>query len=184
MVEHAVVTVALGAALLLVAGGVGHLRDRRALAAALASQRLLPRWARALATIVLGPVQAIVGVAAGATWLTVPRLAASAVALVGALFAALGLYATVLRIRVPSAPCGCFGTPGPVTWVVVARAWVFAAVAGLAVLVLRGAPEVPLGPRTLLLLPAVLVALAGWLVAEVFAVGRSTQPFRRSQTLS
>ncbi|MFC6018225.1 MauE/DoxX family redox-associated membrane protein [Plantactinospora solaniradicis] len=184
MVAHAVVTAALGAALLLVAGGVGHLRDRRALATALASQRVLPRWARALVTVVLGPVQAIVGVAAVTAWLAVPRLAAPAVALVGALFVALGLYTTVLRIRVPAAPCGCFGASGPVTPVVVARAWLFAGAAGAAVPVLWGASGVPLGPRALLLLPAVLVALAGWLVAEVFTVGRSTQPIRRPPALS
>ncbi|MEU8023683.1 MauE/DoxX family redox-associated membrane protein [Micromonospora haikouensis] len=172
MLDLAVVAAALGAALLLAAGGAGHLRNRPALTAAL-DAHLLPGPLRAWMAILLGPAEVLVGAATWVTWLAAPVYAAPAVALLGASYCALGLYATVLRIRVPTAPCGCFGTPRPATWLVVGRGWLFAGVAGAAVPVLWTPPDLSFGTRLFLLLPAVLVAVGGLLSTEVFGV---TQP--------
>lgn len=165
------VAVALGAALLLGAGGLVHLRDRRRLSAALDQQDVLPRWTRAVLAYTLGPVETVVATAAVVAW-----LAGSVVVLacVGILYLAFGVYTLVLRVRAPGAPCGCFGAAGRVTWAVVARAWVLAAVVAASQ---RVEPDPALGPRLVLLVPAVLVALAAWLLGEV------TQPSRRHPAL-
>lgn len=165
------IALALGAALLLGAGGLVHIRDRRRLRAALFAQKLLPRWTQTILAYTLGPLEVLLAAVAVVTW-----IAGSAVALapVGGVYLAFGGYTLVLRVRVPGAPCGCFGAPGPVTWAVVVRAWFFAVVA-VATWWIGSQPT--LGPRLLLLLPAMLVALAAWLLAEV------TQPGRREMTL-
>jgi hypothetical protein len=121
----------------------------------------------------------LIGAAAVMTWVADPGYAAAAVAVLGGGYCGLGLYATVLRIRAPTAPCGCFGT-GRVTWTVVARAWSFAAVACAAVPVLWAPLDVSLGTRFFLLLPAALVAVGGYLTAEVLG---TTQPVRQRSAL-
>jgi hypothetical protein len=111
-----------------------------------------------------------------ATAAVVAWLAGSVVVLssVGVLYLAFGVYTLVLRVRAPGAPCGCFGGAGQVTWAVVTRAWVFAAVVAACQ---RVEPDPALGARVVLLAPAVLVALAAWLLGEV------TQPARRLPAL-
>ncbi|MFD0521975.1 hypothetical protein [Paractinoplanes durhamensis] len=69
-----------------------------------------------------------------------------------------------MKVRAPSAPCGCFGDGGPVTTLVVARAWVLAVATGVAAIAVAIGAPTPLSARLWLLAPAVLVASAGRLV--------------------
>ncbi|HEX8630148.1 MAG TPA: MauE/DoxX family redox-associated membrane protein [Catenuloplanes sp.] len=174
IVAHAVVTAALGAALLLIAGGVNHLRDRGTFAAVLATQSVVPRRLRGAAATTVAVAETLTAAVAVTAWLAAPRAAAAAFAIVAGCYAALGLYTAVVRVRAPTAPCGCFGTGGPVTPLVVARAWLFAAAAGSAALLAPVVVDIALPARLALLAPAVMVALAGWLVPAVLAPAAPT----------
>jgi hypothetical protein len=162
---HLFIGVALGGALLLLAGGVVHVRERRWFATVLAAQRLLPRRLHAVVAHVMGPVELVVGAATVVGWLASPALATVAFPVCAACYVAFGGYLTVLRVRRPSASCGCLGGRSPVTWLVVLRAWVFAAASA----------GVGFWPSTVdgLALPsalAVLVAGVAWLAPELLIV--------------
>jgi hypothetical protein len=159
--------VALGGALLLVAGGVVHLRDRRAFGTVLAAQRLVPGRLRGAVAIATGPAEVAVGTAMLAGWLAAPALLGWALPAGAACYAAFGAYTTVLRVRRPAAPCGCLGGRAPVTWLVAVRAWLFAVAAAVAAVV----PVVPAGEAGRLWPLAVAIVVAGtaWLIPELFA---------------
>ncbi|GGK04843.1 hypothetical protein GCM10010123_38540 [Pilimelia anulata] len=167
--------VACGAAGLLVAGGIIHLRDRDGLRALLDSHAVLPgRW-RGAAGRVVGPAEAVTGAATLAGWFLAPlgfRVAATATA---AWYLAFSLYtASILRGgRAPA--CGCLGSTEPVSRTVVLRAAVLAA--GSAAGAWCGSPY-PLGspPAVPLTLGAVAVVTAGvaWLLPVLIpAAGRT-----------
>ncbi len=165
-----VVAAALGAALLLIAGGVGHVRGAGAFAEVLARQQLVPQRLRRAVAAILGPAEVLLGGAAVAAWLGVPHRAAPALAMVAGCYVVFGGYLAVMMVRVPSAPCGCFGADGPATPLVAARAWLLAGVAGSAAIVVSAISHTPLPARVWLLAPAVLVALAGYLVPKVLGL--------------
>lgn len=174
--------VAVGGALLLLAGGVGQLRSPRQLASMLAAQRLTPRWSHRPLAGVVAVAEAGVGATAVTGWLTgwAPagyRLSLVAVALVGValVYAVFGGYTAVLRIRRPGSPCGCVGGGAAVSWGVVARAWVFCVAAAMA------APAVDADAATADRLgvgcAAVLIALIAWMAPQLGGIAR---PARRN----
>ncbi len=158
---------ALGAALLLIVGGFGHVRRARAFAEVLARQQLVPHGLRRAVATIIGPAEVVLGGTAVAAWLGASQRAAPALAMIAGCYAVFGCYTAVVLVRAPGAPCGCFGADEPVTPLVAARAWVMAGVAGVAAVAVSAIPPTPLSARPWLLAPAVLVASAGWLVPKV-----------------
>ncbi|MBW6439179.1 hypothetical protein KZ829_36185 [Actinoplanes hulinensis] len=158
---------AVGGALLLLAAGVGHLRRRVHLAAVLAAQRMVPRWSYRPLAAVVAVVEVGAGAGAVAGWLTASwplMIPASAV------YAAFGVYTTVLRIRRPGTPCGCFDGDSAVSWSVVVRAWMFCG----AVIVAASAPgaDAAVTDRMVVGCAATLVALISRLAPQLVGVGR------------
>lgn len=169
---------AVGGAVLLLVGGLGHLRRPRHFAAVLAAQRLVPRrWHRPLSGIV-AVAEAGVGAAAIAGWLAGAGAVAGAwawlpMAGVAVVYAAFGGYTAVLRVRRPGAPCGCLGGSAAVSWGAVARAWVFCAGA------VAAAPGLGAGAvatdRLSVGGAAVLVALIAWVGPQIAGIARLTR---------
>lgn len=167
----------LAGAMLLLAGGVHHLHDRRRFAAVLTVQRVVPRPLRRPVAAGTGAMETVVGASAIAAWLASPRLAVAAFAATGAVYACLGVYSAVVRFRSPTAPCGCLGGSGSTTWLVIGRAWIFAVAAGVAAMVLASGTTPDAPSRLWCVMPAVLIALTGWLVPELFAaLSRAPRP--------
>lgn len=155
---------ATGGALLLTAAGLGHLRRRHLLRAVLGAQRLLPRRLWGPVTAVLGGAELLVGGSVLAVLLTAPSVADAPLAAQACGYGGFTAYLAVLRRRRPSAPCGCFGTDGPVTWVVVARAGLLAGGAAGAALLGAQVAAMPAAARLPCLAGGVVVAMAGWLL--------------------
>jgi hypothetical protein len=171
MHQQGAAAIAVGGALLLLAAGVGHLRRPAHFAAVLAAQRLVPRWSRRPLAVLVAVTEIGTGAVAVAGWLSghwplmIP---------VAAVYVAFGVYTTVLRVRRPGAPCGCFGGGGAASWGVVARAWLFCAAAVAAsALDADGATA----DRIVVGCAATLVAMVTWLAPQ-FA-GRKQRPARR-----
>ncbi len=125
-------TLAMGAAVTLLAAGVGHALRPRTLVSALHAQRLWPaRWRPAVAgaTIAAEPLAGATVIVSGALGLSTVRAA-----LVGqaALLAGLAGYQVLLRVRRPAAPCGCFGAGRPASWSGVAGTATLAAASAVA----------------------------------------------------
>ncbi len=169
MDEQVAAAVAVGGALLLLAGGVAHLRRPRHLAAVLAAQRLVPRGLHRPLSVIVAVIEAGVGAAAVTGWLTGARLPMAAVAVV---YAAFGGYTAVLRVRRPGSPCGCLGGSTAVSWGVVARAWVFCAGAAAAAVLDADAGA---ADRLVVGCAAVLVALIAWVGPQVAGLARGTR---------
>lgn len=167
---------ALGAALLLLAGGVGHVRRAQVFAEVLARQQLVPRGLRRAVATLIGPAEVVLGGTAVAAWSAGSPRAVWALVMVAGCYAVFGVYTTVVMVRAPSAPCGCFGDDGPVTPLVAARAWALAVVAGVAAVAVPAVAPAPPAARLWLLVPAVLVATAGWLVPKVLGTGLAPVP--------
>jgi hypothetical protein len=160
----AVSAVAAGGALLLTAAGLGHLRRRHLLRAALGAQRLLPRRLWRPVAAALGGAELLVGASVLAVLLTAPSAAVPPLAAQACGYGGLAAYLAVLRRRRPGAPCGCFGTDGPVTWLVVARAGLLAGGAAGAALLGAQVAAMPAVARLPCLAGGVVVAMAGWLL--------------------
>ncbi|MFD0521974.1 MauE/DoxX family redox-associated membrane protein [Paractinoplanes durhamensis] len=62
----------LGAALLLVAGGLGHARGARAFAEVLGRQQLVPPSLRRAVAVTIGPAEIVLGGTAVVTWSAAP----------------------------------------------------------------------------------------------------------------
>lgn len=188
---------ALAVALVLLATGVAHLRDKGVLRSALAAHDVLPHGLQRAVTAVLGPVELVLGaglvavVALGAggasaagtgggassVLATDPtRLLALVAALLTAGFTAYLLVVVRRTGGEEEIPCGCgLGTTPVGPWAVV-RAALLTGLAGLAVV--GGAPgwtgsDLPLGGATHLATPvwaqAVLVVAAGLTLAVATA---------------
>lgn len=179
MVEFALVAlaVALGGAVLLAAGGAVHVRDPGGLRTALTVQQLVPARLRPAVATATGPLELLMGAAVIGCWLAAPGAVRWPLVGVAVGYAVLAAYTGVVRVRRPSAPCGCFGAGGPVSWLIVGRAAAFAVASGIAVLVLPAVADLPLADRSWPLAPAVLIAVTAWLGPELatpatFASGR------------
>ncbi|GAA0419859.1 hypothetical protein Aca07nite_12570 [Actinoplanes capillaceus] len=167
MHQQVATAIAVGGALLLLAAGVGHLRRRAHLAAVLAAQRMVPRWSHRPLAAVVAVAEVGAGAGAVAGWLTASwplMIPASAV------YAAFGVYTTVLRIRRPGTPCGCFDGDSAVSWSVVARAWMFCCAAIVAASALSA--DAATAGRMVIGCAAILVALITWLAPQLVGVGR------------
>lgn len=167
----------LAGAMLLLAGGVHHLRDRRRFAAVLTVQRVVPRPLRRAVAAGTGTMETVVGASTIAAWLASPRLAVAAFTATGVVYACLGVYSAVVRYRAPTAPCGCLGGSGSTTRLVIGRAWILAVSAGAAAVLLSSGTTPDAPSRLWCVMPAVLIALTGWLVPELFAaLSRAPRP--------
>ncbi|MDI6103388.1 hypothetical protein QLQ12_32745 [Actinoplanes sp. NEAU-A12] len=165
MYERIAEAIAMGGALLLLAAGAGHLRRLGHLTAVLAAQRLVPLWSRRPLAAIVAVTEIGAGAMAVAGWL-VPYW--PLMILMAAVYAAFGVYTTVLRVRRPGAPCGCFDGGSVVSWGVVARAWVFCAAA---IVVAPGLDAgVAAADRFVVGCAAILVALITWLAPQLAGV--------------
>jgi hypothetical protein len=164
LVAIAAGAVAVGGALLLTAAGLGHLRHRYALPAALHAQRVLPvRLRHPVATAVIG-AELVVGASMLVAVLVAPSVIVAPLVAQALVYAAFtGYLGVVLRLR-PAAPCGCFGTDEPVTWLVVVRAGLFGGGALGAALLGADVAAMPAAVRLLCLAGGFVVAMAGWLL--------------------
>jgi hypothetical protein len=177
------IAVAVGAALLLIAAGVGHLRHRPELRAALTAQALLPRRLRIAVEALIPAAELAIGLAvvaslmlpaAGSVPLIGPAAAtARAASLAGpaliaqtVLYGGFAGYLWVVYRRRPTAPCGCFASGGRVTPLVIARALLFAAGSGAAAAVVTVEATGPAGATVALvwLTGGFVTAMLGWLV--------------------
>lgn len=170
LLAHAAVATGLGAAFLLIAGGLGHIRHRQALTSVMARHQVLPAVAQRPLSVLLGPAEVAVGATAVVAALVAPHLAPIALAAVAGAYAVFGLYTTMQLRRAPDAPCGCFSGGEQVNLPVVAiRAGFFLAATAVAAVLVPAVAGLPLPAKLWLMLPALLVALAGWLVPAVLS---------------
>ncbi|HEX5741182.1 MAG TPA: MauE/DoxX family redox-associated membrane protein, partial [Pilimelia sp.] len=131
------------------------------------AQRLVPPPLRHVVAAVLGPAEALSGLAAAAAFVVRPVVPLAGCLVVAGWFLAFALFAAVLRARRPAAPCGCFGADTAVSAATVGRA---AAVA-VAALGAAAVGPVPLaGPAHLVVwLVAVVAAAGAWLLPMLWA---------------
>ncbi|MCK2243819.1 MULTISPECIES: MauE/DoxX family redox-associated membrane protein [unclassified Crossiella] len=161
---------ALGAALLLLVAGLGHLRERRLFLATLRAQRLLPARLHVPVSL-LTPASELLAGALTVSTVLLPALPRPLVLPQAALYLVFTGYLAILVRTRPGTPCGCFNARSPATWATVLRA----VLAALATLVTTFVPPAP-GPWLLPVLAAgVLLALTAWL-APVFSAGGGSNP--------
>jgi len=155
-----------GAFLLAIAGG-GQLRHQRRLRRILRAQGILPRRLHGVVAGVVTPVE----LATAATVLTLmtaaPRTAMPVLVAQAAVFAAFAVYLSVVRARVPAAPCGCFGGAEPVTRRSVARAALFGAGTAATVPLLPVLAAAPPATRVVVVGGGLVAAMAGWLLSRL-----------------
>jgi len=174
VVTTGALALAVAGALLLVAAGIGHLRHARALRTALRAQRLLPARLQGSIAVATIAAELVIGPAVPITSLTAPAVAGWPLAAQAALFAAFAAYLSVVRLRRPAAPCGCFGGGEPVTWLAVARAGLLAAGAAAA-LAGPGLGALPPPDRLVCLAAGSMLAATLWLLPAL-ATGHTAAP--------
>lgn len=153
---------ALGAALLLLAGGLGHLREPRLLKATLRAQRLLPSGLLAPVSLLTPLTELLTGALAIAT-LLVPGAPGFLLIPQAILYLAFTGYLAVLVRTRPGVPCGCFDARTPASWTTVLRA----ALAGLLTIAALWARPVPEPWLLPVIAAALLLGLTTWLAPRL-----------------
>ena len=154
--------VALSGVWLLLAAGIGHLRNRVWLRAVLSAQGTLPIRLRPLVVAALGPVEILLGLAClGLTILQQPGHKALLLVL-AATYVAFGVATAVVVRRSPGAPCGCFSDQTPASWATVTRSAVLAVAAAVTAMTTTQATG-------LCLAAGAVVAVVLWVLPQVSA---------------
>ncbi|WHT17631.1 hypothetical protein N8J89_31565 [Crossiella sp. CA-258035] len=160
----------LGAALLLLVAGLGHLRERTLFLATLRAQRLLPPTVHRPVSL-LTPATELLAAALTTATVLLPSLPRALLLPQTALYLAFAAYLGILVRTRPGTPCGCFNSRSPATWATVLRATLAAA----ATLVTTFAPPLPKSWLLPALAASLVLAAIAWL-APVFSAGGGTSP--------
>lgn len=162
-IAHVFHTGVQSGALLLIFGGLTHMRDRRAFREVLNAQRLLSPQVQRVVGMSMGYLEIVIGLAAVSSWLFAFEVTHWTYAMVAVAYVGFGVYSAALRLRRPLAPCGCLGADNAVTWFTVIRAWLLAATAGAGAAVGSTTSGDPIEVRLLVLAGAAGIGFAIWL---------------------